>query len=174
MIYKYILAVDPSGSYNEGKGTTGWCLLGAQTKNIIKFGSINAKDYPTQQHYWDAHLSLINELPEQCAGSVKVVLEDYLLYANKAVQQTNSRMETSQLLGILKHHVQSKDLPCLIQTASEVKSRWADRILLHKGIIKQKGNIYIHPITKEILNRHVRDAVRHAVHVAMFKNKGER
>ena len=26
-MYKYIFAIDPSGSFREGKGTTGWVLM---------------------------------------------------------------------------------------------------------------------------------------------------
>ena len=33
---RYVLALDPSGAYKEGLGTTGWCLLDQQTKKIVK------------------------------------------------------------------------------------------------------------------------------------------
>ena len=35
MIYKYIIAIDPSGNFEEGKGTTGCCLFSAEQKQII-------------------------------------------------------------------------------------------------------------------------------------------
>lgn len=173
MIYKYILAIDPSGSFTEGKGTTGWCLLGVDAFFISKAGCLKATDYATQQEYWDAHIKLIDSMNEQYANKTMVVLEDYLLYADKAKQQINSRMETPQLLGILQHYIQSKGIKCIRQPASLVKQRWADKILLRRGIIKQKGTNYVHPCTKENLNNHIRDAVRHAVHVAQFRLKGD-
>ena len=46
---RYILALDPSGNFKEGKGITGWCLLDTQTKKIAKFGYISAEMYRTQQ-----------------------------------------------------------------------------------------------------------------------------
>ena len=33
---RYVLALDPSGAYKEGKGTTGWCLFDNETKQIAK------------------------------------------------------------------------------------------------------------------------------------------
>ena len=88
---RYVLALDPSGAYKEGKGTTGWCLFDNETKQIAKFGVIKAENYSCQFHYWDAHISLIDSLS---GYNPDVVIEDYLLYNNRAEAQTNSRLET--------------------------------------------------------------------------------
>ena len=85
---KYILAFDTSGNFKEGKGITGWCLLDTQTNKIAKFGYISAVMYPNQFAYWDAHITLIDSL----AGYAPVVvIEDFLLYGNRASNQINSR-----------------------------------------------------------------------------------
>ena len=34
-LYKYVLAFDPSGSFYEGKGTTGWCIMDTKTKEVL-------------------------------------------------------------------------------------------------------------------------------------------
>ena len=78
---RYVLALDPSGAYKEGKGTTGWCLFDNETKQIAKFGVIKAENYSCQFHYWDAHISLIDSLS---GYNPDVVIEDYLLYNNRA------------------------------------------------------------------------------------------
>ena len=39
---RYILALDPSGNYNEGSGTTGWVLFDNETDMFCKFGAIKA------------------------------------------------------------------------------------------------------------------------------------
>ena len=38
--YNYVLALDPSGNFHEGKGTTGYCLLDANENKIIEYGYI--------------------------------------------------------------------------------------------------------------------------------------
>ena len=40
-----ILSIDPSGSYNYGQGTTGWCLINSENHELLKYGNIKAKDY---------------------------------------------------------------------------------------------------------------------------------
>ena len=104
---RYILAIDPSGNFKEGRGTTGWCLFDIKTNKIIKFGVITAADYKDQFKYWDAHITLIDSLS---GYKPEVVMEDYLLYSNRAEAQTNSRLETPQLLGIIKYEVWKRGL----------------------------------------------------------------
>lgn len=91
-------------------------------------------------------------------------MEDYILYKQKAMGQVNSRMETPKLIGIIQQWCYTNDVPYVTQLANEVKSRWSDSILEWKGIIKRKGNRYV-------LNEHIRDSIRHAVHYATFKNR---
>ena len=127
---KYILAFDPSGNFKEGKGITGWCLLDTQTNKIAKFGYISAAMYPNQFAYWDAHITLIDSL----AGYAPVVvIEDFLLYGNRATNQINSRFETPQLIGILKYECYKRGVMVYLQTAVSVKKRWNNKILVAKG-----------------------------------------
>ena len=87
---RYVLALDPSGNFNEGKGTTGWCLFDQDSGKLAKFGYLYAEHFKTQMDYWDAHINLIDSL----AGyHPDIVMEDYLLYSNRAEAQTNSRLE---------------------------------------------------------------------------------
>ena len=62
MNYNYILAIDPSGSYNEGKGTTGWCILDAKRRDVSAVGALSAKDYESIQEYWKAHTDLMESM----------------------------------------------------------------------------------------------------------------
>ena len=171
MNYKFILALDPSGSYNEGKGTTGWCILNAQDMTITKSHYIQAAGRPCAEHYWDAHLALIQKYADKYGDNFVVVIEDYLLYANKAMSQTNSHFETSRLIGLLQWYCWKNQIPLEFQTASQVKVRWNDEILVFKKFIKKKGNGYTLPDGTE-LNRHCKDAIRHAAHFATFNNNG--
>ena len=171
MKYKFILAIDPSGSYIEGKGTTGWCVFNVLDDMVTILGNIEATKYNCAESYWDQHLKLINEFKERYQDRFTVVMEDYLLYANKALDQVHSRMETPKLIGIIQHHCWVNHINCEIQTASQVKTRWADEILNHKKYIQKRGNRYYIPGCKQFINRHCKDAIRHAIHYATFKNK---
>ena len=169
--YRYILALDPSGSFNEGKGTTGWCIFDTETNTFITVGSIYAKHYSTMEQYWKSVLHLLDWAFEY--KNTIVVCEDYLLYATKLQDQINSRMETPKLIGCIQLYCYEHQIKYHMQTASEVKKRWANNILLHKGYIKvNKPNHYV-PTSGALqqYSHHSLDAIRHAIHYATFKNK---
>lgn len=174
---KYILSFDPSGNYSEGKGTTGWCLLNCETDTIVETGSISASEFTSMEGYWHSHLALMNTVFKEFEDVV-IVIEDYLLYADKSQCQINSRFETPQLIGVLKYHCYSKKYPVQFQLASAVKTRWTDDILLKKGYLDKKDNRR-NPMARNRIttcngvriSRHAKDAIRHAVHFATFYNK---
>ncbi len=163
---RYILALDPSGNYKEGLGTTGWCLFDQETDKISKFGVIAATNYKDQYKYWDAHISLIDSL----AGyRPEIVIEDYLLYSNRAQNQINSRLETPQLIGVLKYESYKRGLFVTIQTAMQVKTRWSDETLCKKDYLTKRGRYYY--IGNCRTTDHIRDAVRHAIHFKTYTSR---
>ena len=116
--------------------------------------------------YWDAHISLIDSL----AGyHPDIVMEDYLLYGNRATNQINSRLETPQLIGMIKYEAYKRGLKVAVQTALQVKIRWNDDILIKKGFINKKGNKY--RIGSVTVSDHVRDSIRHGVHYMTYNSK---
>jgi len=163
---RYILGIDPSGNYKEGKGTTGWVLLDSETNKLVSFGYISAKDYKNTYDYWDAHVSLIDEM----AGyQPSVVIEDYRLYQNRAMNQVNSLMETPRLIGVLTYACYKRGYWVTLQTAVSVKTRWSDTLLVKKGYMKEKNKrFYIHNLC---VSDHIRDALRHAVHLSVFRKE---
>ena len=163
---RYVLAIDPSGNYQEGLGTTGWCLLDVVTNKVCKFGSIYAGNYSCQFQYWDAHVQLIDSVS---GYHPDVVIEDYLLYSNRAEAQTNSRLETPQLIGIIKYETYKRGLFVYIQTAMQVKTRWDNQLLAKKGYISMTGNrCYIGDV---LISDHIQDSIRHAVHYKTYHNR---
>ena len=58
-LYKYVLAFETSGSFYEGKGTTGWCIMDTSKKEVLIVGAIKATDFSVPEEYWGAHLELI-------------------------------------------------------------------------------------------------------------------
>ena len=163
---RYVLALDPSGNFDEGKGTTGWCLMRDYDATVMRTGHIAAKDYKTVHEYWHAHIELLQEL--KAAYHIRcIVLEDYLLYATKASSQINSRFETPQLIGIIKYWCETMHIHYDTQPASLVKNRWANAILERKGVLQRKGTRWY--CGKHCINRHEIDAIRHAMHYCKFK-----
>lgn len=163
--YNYILALDPSGNFNEGKGTTGYCLLDANADKIIEYGFISSTDYSSMESYWYAHIRLLNRIYNK---QTVIVIEDYLLYGSKKDNQINSRMETPKLIGALQLHCYRHHIHYILQPASEVKNRWTDTILDHKGYFKIVGNGT--KLNDKYISKHTKDAIRHAVHFNTFKN----
>lgn len=169
MSYKYILALDPSGNYHEGKGTTGWCIFSVADKRISKANSISAKKHECMETYWDAHLALLKEHVDKYGkDNIIIIIEDYLLYASKAADQINSKMETPKLIGLLQWWCYKNGVAYHMQPASLVKKRWSNDILHYKGYIKKEGKTYVIPHIKNDITRHSLDAVRHAVHYFTF------
>lgn len=170
-MYKYIFAFDPSGSFDEGKGTTGWVLMDYQ-ENLLERGYIAAKDYDCAEAYWQGHVDLIYKYHKLYKHELIIVMEDYVLYRDRSESQTNSKMETCRLLGVLQFHCWRLQQPYTMQLAASVKHRWSDELLEREDIIWRKGRTYIH--SQSGLNIglvHTRDAFRHALHYAVCRNE---
>jgi len=174
MNYSFVLALDPSGSYHEGKGTTGWSVYNCLDKNIIHGGSIPAASFNFMEAYWDEHIRIIASFDTKYHKKFVVVIEDYLLYANKAESQINSHMETCKLIGVIQHYCWTHQIPYVMQCASEVKLRWSNEILLYKKIVSRKEKKYYIPVNKKPIDRHCLDSIRHGIHYATFKNETKR
>ena len=170
MNYENILAIDPSGNFEEGKGTTGTCIFNCVENNIRAIKNISASHYLSKEEYWQAHLDYINEIVSREANTI-IVIEDFTLDPRRAMQQSHSKMETPKLIGILQLHCQQKDIPYKMQRAVEVKTRWADHILEYKKYIIKKNRMYYLPNATTPMSRHCKDAIRHAVHFATFYNE---
>lgn len=168
---RYVLGIDPSGNFDEGKGTTGWCLFDRNTDSIIKCGYIQASNFETQMAYWGAHTILLEAIRGYCKGNGKLVvsLEDYLLYAKSAQSQTNSRMETCQIIGVIKYWLHCNNIPLYVRKAAAVKRRWTDNILCNKNYIRKVELAYYTQCKAQALKEHERDAIRHAVHCSTFE-----
>lgn len=171
MPYEFILALDPSGSYNEGKGTTGWCVLECAKNEITLADSFTARSYKYMETYWQAHLDLIKKYHDRYGKKLVIVIEDYMLYKTRASSQINSRMETCKVIGIMQHYCYMHRIPYEMQLAATVKKRWSDEILEHKRYLIKHGTKHKLPHAKTILNGHAKDAIRHAVHFQNFKRK---
>lgn len=170
MNYEAILAIDPSGNFEEGKGTTGVCIFDCAKNKILELVDIHAAAFKTKEEYWQQHCNLVQIFRQRFPKSI-VIIEDFTLDPRRALQQSHSKMETSKLIGILQLYCQQTNIPYRMQRAVDVKNRWADHILEYKNYIIKKNNMYYIPDVSKPMSRHCKDAIRHAVHFATFYNK---
>lgn len=174
-MYRYIIGYDPSGSFNEGKGTTGWCVYDTITSTFIGVGSIRASKCETVDEYWEKHLTLLDQVYETYKHDICLSIEDYILYAGTAESQINSTMETCQLLGVIKHHCWKVGMKYYIRPAVRVKARWNDTILIKKLLLTKVGKSYFIACRPDkVVCEHERDSMRHALHCAYFENGKEK
>lgn len=162
-----IIALDPSGNHaseNEGSGTTGIAIY---RNGKIELKDIKASDYECIESYWSAILNFIKfNNPDY------VVFEGYRLYNHRGMSaqtQANSTLQTSQLIGAIRVLCYQEGIPYYTQYAADVKSRWADHILLHKGYLSERGNRLL--FNGESTNTHKRDALRHLLHFIKYNLK---
>lgn len=160
-----ILALDPSGNFAEGKGTTGWCLLDENCK-IQAVGQLLAKQCCSKEEHWNNHIQLIDQLNPDF-----IVIEDYLLYASKSQSQINSRFETPRLIGAIELHCWSKDIPLKFQKAVDVKIRFTDARLVQGNYISKNNSRYY--AAGVMVSEHIRDSIRHGIYFVKFRLKKE-
>ena len=166
--HKFILALDPSGNFKEGSGTTGWCF---GSDKITSAGYLKADLFKSQEAFWAEQLKLITNFHLQYKDDLAIVCEDYLLYADKADSQINSRMETCKLIGAIQVECYRSGTTLEFQNASEVKNRWSNEVLVAKGVLIKKGKFLYLPEPNLLrVNRHIVDSVRHWTHYSTFKN----
>jgi hypothetical protein len=143
-------------------GTTGACIM--EDGVITKLTEVQARAYNSEVVYWAKHRNMIEYYyPDY------VVVEGFKLYGHKALDQTNSELPTSQLIGIIKMVCYDLKIPLTIQFASEVKTRWSEDVLVAKGILELKNGLYLW--NGQRTNAHKRDALRHALHFSRYKLK---
>ena len=175
--YQYVLAIDPSGSFEEGKGCTGWVLATGDGK-VLRFGKIDAVEFIAAEHYWSEHIDLIEEIYSKYGEDLIVVLEDYVLYYEKAIVQSYSKMETSKLIGAVQVYCYNTSIPLILQRAVEIKARWSTEVLLKRNLLKGLGvnKSYALPVRDGFkkINRHILDAYRHMLHFVTFKNNNSK
>lgn len=156
-----VLVFDPSGnsSQKEGYGTTGyaWFVYG----RLLQFGDISSKDSGTTEEYWLEHTKLMEELKPDI-----VVCESYRLFANKAMSQAWSSLETSQLIGYLRMFCWTNDIGFALQDPKD-KVRFNDDVLTALGVFEKNGKRY--SCQGKATNLHMRDAIRHGLFYHKYK-----
>lgn len=170
MNYDLLLAIDPSGNFKEGKGTTGYCIFDCNTGRVKETGTIAAKNFDCMEAYWQKHIELLTHFIRG-QGKRAVVIEDYLLYGDKATAQVRSRMETPKVIGVMQWFLWQAGIDYYMQLAADVKKRWSNEILVHAKVLTQQGAEYCLRGRKRPICKHEIDSIRHAVHFYTFRVK---
>lgn len=160
-----IIALDPSGNFAEGNGTTGVCELNGKN---ISVDDIHAGKYKQAEEYWNAHIQYL-EMALKFNQDMEVVMEGYRLYGHKSDTQVNSTLETPQLIGVIRYWCYVNKVPLKIQFAVEVKNRWSDSVLEKTGIIEIINRRRKLISSGQWLNNHKTDALRHALHYQRYR-----
>ena len=170
--YRYTLGIDPSGAFVEdGKGTTGWCIMDNLTRRVLEVSCISAKDYQSNHEYWEAHLTLIKDIARRYPFQFAVSIENYILYESSAAAQVNSTLETVQVIAIIKQYCWQNAIKYAIRPAVFVKKRFSNDILANLGIIGMVGSCCVVECRPGVpLRTHELDAIRHATYFATFEN----
>lgn len=168
---RYVIGVDPSGAFYEGKGTTGLAVYDRDDDRIVQVLTVSASKYNCLEKYLLANLTAILTLYKEYSKHANVVvsIEDFLVYATHAASFTNSKMETCQLIGLLRCELYKQKIKFYMRPASTVKQRWAENILVTKGYITKRGASYYWNDRERPLATHERDAMKHAIHCGKFE-----
>lgn len=132
-IPKLIIGIDPGD-------TTGVCKF---ESGALKYSSQLAGE----------HIEVVRQIADLiCEELVDLVIcEDYRVYEWKAMQHSNSRVDTLRKIGMIEYLCDSIDIPLVLQSASEGKSFVSDYRLKQWGMFKSG-------------KPHANDAIRHVAH----------
>ena len=172
-----VLAIDPSGSFKHGSGTTGWCIVEKENKKIIELGNIKAKDYKTREDYFNAHKRLFDYEFDI------LVIENFILYQSTASSLFNQELETSELIGLICGVAQEHHKKIVRQKAAVVKPILKKNSILLSLINQKTKQIELRTSAKDRvqwylikekpirLSNHIMDSIRHAFYYLNTEEK---
>lgn len=154
-----ILAIDPSGSFEEGKGITGIVI---EKDNKITPKQFRAADFSSRQEYWEAMIDYIIK-----SNVHFVVIESFKIRDVKFLR--GSSPETLQFIGVLTHSLSQQNIPYYIQDPGSVKYRFKNEILVDKiDTLEYDEETNYYRLDDKIINAHIRDALRHLLYFKRY------
>ena len=165
--------IDPSGSFNEGKGHTGIAHIYENDWNRVETHSVTAKDYASRHDYWNAVMETafknLLKNPSVKPEDITVVIESFVIRTNGFT--VGKMPETIQFIGAMVWELENLGITKIIfQTPSQAKTRFSDeQLTIHiPNLIKEENGFYY--LNGKRINDHVRDALKHLL---FFKRYGE-
>jgi hypothetical protein len=159
-----LVVIDPSGSFNEGKGKTGVAIIEYDENNkfdwdTLQAFSVDAKNFTARQDYWTEIIGNILRVAD------KVIIEQFQVRNNNF---TLGKMpETILFIGALIYSLEIMETPYVLQTPNQAKVRFKDELLLkYIPTLEKRGSHYY--LNNKIINDHVRDALRHLLYFQKY------
>ena len=161
---KYIF-VDPSGSFNEGKGHTGIAAIKENDWSTLEYKSIAAKDYPNRHAYWWNIMLAIAEMGEP--NEIEIIIESFMIRTQGFLM--GKMPETIQFIGALEFILEECEVPYSLQTPTQAKSRFKDDDLPRyiPGFEKRPNGRYY--LNGKQVNDHIRDALKHLLYFMKYR-----
>lgn len=160
----HFVFIDPSGSYNEGKGHTGIAIIEDFKWKTLEVYSLSAKDYTDRHLYWKDIIRIATKYPK-----CYVVIENFVIRNNGFL--IGKMPETPLAIGAIIWELEELNVPYEFQTATAVKSRFKDENLgryIPNFVIKgtDRGNLFY--LNGKLTNDHIRDALKHLVYFQKY------
>jgi hypothetical protein len=156
------IAIDPSGSFNEGKGHTGISKIIDWDWNTLETKSYSAKNYTDRHTYWK---DIIYSATRTCEN-VTVIIESFVVRSNGFL--VGKMPETSLLIGALVYELERLGIPYVFQSPSQAKTRFKDEYLgkyIPGYERRDNGYYYLNGIR---INDHIRDSLKHLLYFEKY------
>lgn len=156
------VAVDPSGSFNEGKGHTGISIIDDWNWDTLETISYSAKSYPDRHTYWKT----IMDTATKTCKDVIVIIESFVVRSNGFL--VGKMPETSLLIGALVYECERLGIPYIFQSPSQAKTRFKDEYLgkyIPNYERRDNGYYYLNGIR---INDHIRDSLKHLLYFMKY------
>lgn len=159
---RYIF-VDPSGSFNEGKGHTGVAVTDGSLVDIT-VKSFAAKDYTERHSYWKA---IIDYITSKFSLDDRVIIESFMIRTQGFL--LGKMPETIQFIGALEWELEQYNIDYYLQTPTQAKSRFKDDDLPRyiPGFEKRPNGRYY--LNGKQVNDHIRDALKHLLYFMKYR-----
>lgn len=158
------ISIDPSGSFNEGKGHTGLAIMDDNNWNSLEVYSIDAKKYNTRLDYWNAIIDFTKQ------DNITVIIESFNIRNNGFL--LGKMPETLLLIGAIVRDLETRNINYVFQSPSAVKSRFKDDLLGNYIPNFEKRNKYYY-LNNKCINDHIRDALKHLLYFKKYNLKEE-
>jgi hypothetical protein len=158
----YFIFIDPSGSFNEGKGHTGISIIKNWDWSTLTVYSVAAKDFDKRIDYWNKILAFIKGTP----NPKQVIIESFTIRANGFL--LGKMPETIQLIGALVWHMDTEGIKYTFQSPTQAKTRFKDDLIgnyIPNFIRKPNGYYYLND---KRINDHVRDSLKHLLYYKKY------
>lgn len=157
------IAVDPSGSFNEGKGHTGISIVDDWDWNTLKTYSLSAKDYTERHLYWK------DIIRKATSNDTLVIIESFVVRSNGFL--VGKMPETSLLIGALIWELEELGIPYVFQSPSQAKTRFKDEYLgkyIPNYTKETKSGKDYYYLNGRMTNDHERDSLKHLLYYMKY------